>query len=42
TDNYERKDKNGKALQSGESIRKYGRYPYHYIGIDCKCKRYLP
>ena len=33
-----RKDKNGRALQSGEGIRKDGRYMYRYIGIDGKRK----
>ena len=33
-----RKDKNGRALQSGESIRKDGRYMYRYVGIDGKRK----
>ena len=36
-----RKDKNGRALQSGESIRKDGRYMYRYVGIDGKRKYYL-
>ena len=36
-----RKDKNGRALQSGESICKDGRYMYRYVGIDGKHKTVL-